>query len=114
VRVEQELSMEQCRKILRQIAWRAQYRARKQQAKELLVYENWDGIHQDADVITDLFVQELLAQIPSSKGQYIIQRTLLDGFTEKEVAASLNMSQQGVSKWKKKGIQMLREHFDHS
>lgn len=105
------LTREDCRKLLRQIAWRVQYRARKQAAKEMLVFEEMEVVHQDADVIADLFVQELLETIPSSKGRFIIQRTLLDGCTEKEVAAALHMTQQGVSKWKKKGMEILKEHL---
>jgi len=51
----------------------------------------------------DNLYQGMLLMIPSEKARYIVKRLYLDGYTEKEVATELQLSQQAVSKWKKNG-----------
>ncbi|WP_157373512.1 MULTISPECIES: helix-turn-helix domain-containing protein [Thermobacillus] len=57
------------------------------------------GYNFTSDVITTIYIKELLLMIPSEKARYIVKRLYLDGYTEKEVATELQLSQQAVSKW---------------
>ncbi|WP_414858851.1 sigma factor-like helix-turn-helix DNA-binding protein [Paenibacillus sp. Soil787] len=56
----------------------------------------------------NIYVVELVQSIQSEKGRYVIKRIYLDGLNEKEVANELQISQQAVSKWKKKGLETMR------
>ena len=60
-------------------------------------------------VITSMFIKEMLQMIPSEKARFIVKRLYLNGYTEKEVANELQISQQAVSKWKKKAFKSIRE-----
>ncbi|MNL75584.1 hypothetical protein D3C87_2014130 [compost metagenome] len=62
-------------------------------------------------VISELFVDELLETIPWEKCRYIIKKTVIEGMAEHEVARELHMTQQGVSKWKRKGLEILKEYL---
>lgn len=48
------------------------------------------------------------------KMQVYHQKTVIEGMPEQEVAAELQMTQQGVSKWKRKGLEVLKENLTHS
>lgn len=102
-----------CTRTIKRMAWRLQYRVRRQREKEQLFPHN---LHETAydfstTLVSDLYVRELLDQIPSPKCQYIIRRILIDGLTEREVSIEVNLSQQAVSKWKRKGLETLRSHI---
>ena len=105
------ISVENYRKLLRRAAWRLQYKARNQQLKECyLLFES--QVHDsgfEAEILSNVYIKELLDSIPWEKCRYIIRRTIIDGMTEQEVACELNMTQQGVNKWKKKGLELLRQ-----
>jgi len=105
-----------CRKLLKQAAWRLQYKVRIQQNREYIVSsENEIGISSfDTELISDMFVMELLEEIPWEKSRYIIRRIIIEGLTEKEVAVELHITQQGVNKWKRKGLEILRKNLSHS
>ncbi|MNO04839.1 hypothetical protein D3C81_2260000 [compost metagenome] len=62
-------------------------------------------------VLSEIYVEELLDVIPWEKCRYIVKRTIIEGISERHVAADLNMTQQGVSKWKKKGLEILKQHL---
>ncbi|MNJ63462.1 hypothetical protein D3C77_593640 [compost metagenome] len=49
----------------------------------------------------------MINALPSSTGRTIIYKIYMQDKTEREVALELNMSQQGVNKWKRKMIQEL-------
>lgn len=105
--------VETCRKLLKRSAWRIQYKTRIQQIREcnpLFDNQIYDNSFESM-VISELFVDELLGMIPWEKCRYIIKRTVIDGKSEKEVASDLNMTQQGVSKWKRKGLDILKEYL---
>lgn len=107
-----EASVETCRKLLKQAAWRIQYKTRMQQVRECNpLFENqfYDNSFEKM-VLSNIYVDELLEVIPWEKCRYIIKRTVIDGLPEKTVAIDLNMTQQGVSKWKRKGLEILKEH----
>lgn len=103
-------------KNLQRAAWRLQYQTRKQLTREIAIqvelYSSSPSFALQVD--SDIYVQELINQLPSEKARYIFRRLFVDGLTEQEVALELNMSQQAVSKWKKKGVSIMREKMSHS
>lgn len=105
-----------CRKLLRQAAWRLQYRVRIQRSREYIVsFDHEIGTSSfDTELISDMFVKELLEEIPWEKSRYVIQRIVIEGLTEKEVAFELHITQQGVNKWKRKGLEILRKNLSRS
>ncbi|HEX2928051.1 MAG TPA: sigma-70 family RNA polymerase sigma factor [Ruminiclostridium sp.] len=106
-----DISVENCRRLLRRAAWRIQYKARIQQSKERqMIFENqaYDSGF-ESDVLSKFYVKELLETIPWEKCRFILERTIINGLTEQEVAIELHMTQQGVNKWKKKGLALLRQ-----
>ncbi|MNC26885.1 hypothetical protein D3C76_391850 [compost metagenome] len=108
--------VETCRKLLKRSAWRIQYKTRIQLIRESSpLYDNqlYDNSFESM-VISELFVDELLEMIPWEKCRYIIKKTVIDGLAEQEVASELHMTQQGVSKWKRKGLEILRENLINS
>ncbi|WP_252989785.1 sigma factor-like helix-turn-helix DNA-binding protein [Brevibacillus panacihumi] len=59
-------------------------------------------------VDSELFVEELLQSLPD-KARFIIQKVVIEGIPEKEVAKQLNLSQQRVNAYKQKTLKMLKE-----
>lgn len=107
------VSVETCRRLLKRAAWRIQYKTRMQQVRECNpLYDNqfFDNSFEKM-VLSEIYVEELLDVIPWEKCRYIVKRTVIDGLSERHVAADLNMTQQGVSKWKKKGLEILKQHL---
>lgn len=111
-----DISVENCRKLLRRAAWRIQYKTRIKQIRECqMIFE--DQAYEtgfETEILSKIFVEELLSTIPWEKCRFIIERTVIDGLTEKEVAYQLQITQQGVNKWKKRGLEMLREKLMNS
>jgi DNA-directed RNA polymerase specialized sigma subunit len=108
-----DISVENCRKLLRRAAWRIQYKARTQQSREYhMVFESqaYDSGF-EAEILSKFYVKELLDTIPWEKCRFILQRTIIDEMTEKEVAVELHITQQGVNKWKKKGLELLKQNL---
>jgi DNA-directed RNA polymerase specialized sigma24 family protein len=104
-----------CQTLLKRIAWRLQYRIRAQHARELLIsVESREQAAFSGSLVSKLYVEDLIMQVPSDKGRYILRRLILDAMTEKEIAAELQISQQAVNKWKAKSIQIIREYLTHS
>lgn len=68
----------------------------------------------DVEVLSEMYVKELLDGIPWEKCRYIIRRIVIEGLTEKEVASELQITQQAVNKWKKKGLEVLRQNLSNS
>ncbi|MFM9327217.1 sigma-70 family RNA polymerase sigma factor [Paenibacillus mesotrionivorans] len=107
------VSVETCRQLLKRAAWRIQYKTRMQQVRECNpLYDNqfFDNSFEKM-VLSEIYVEELLDVIPWEKCRYIVKRTIIEGISERHVAADLNMTQQGVSKWKKKGLEILKQHL---
>ncbi len=108
-----DISVENCRKLLRRAAWRIQYKARVQQAKECqIIFENQAyNCGFETEILSKLYVKELLDTIPWEKCRFILEKTIIEEMTEKEVALELQMTQQGVNKWKKKRLELLRKNL---
>jgi DNA-directed RNA polymerase specialized sigma subunit len=106
----------ECRKSLRRFAWRLQYRVRVTKNKELISTKMDVGVSASftSELVSDLYIQELLNQIPNEKGKEVIRKVVIEGMTEREVAEELNMTQQAVSKCKIKAIELLRKAVGHS
>jgi DNA-directed RNA polymerase specialized sigma subunit len=98
--------IEKCQQVLRRFAWRMQYRARKQMNHEFLSIDL--DYAQETEGGLNIYIVELIESIQSKKGRYIIKRIYIDGLNEREVANELRISQQAVSKWKKKGLETMR------
>ncbi|WP_252863250.1 hypothetical protein [Paenibacillus riograndensis] len=109
--------LETCRKLLKRSAWRIQYKTRIQLIRESSplydnqLYDSGSDSSFETMVISELFVDELLETIPWEKCRYIIKKTVIEGMAEHEVARELHMTQQGVSKWKRKGLEILKEYL---
>ncbi|MBM7109692.1 hypothetical protein SAM19_03095 [Brevibacillus laterosporus] len=108
-----EILITKCQKILQRIAWNLQYRARKRNSKELFLSEEIVLSSCDDKEYSALYLEDIFQQIPSDKGKYIIRKIIVDGFTERELANELNMTQQGVHKCKKKYLALLRQKKGH-
>jgi RNA polymerase sigma factor (sigma-70 family) len=104
---------EHCRKVLKRIAWRLQYAAKKRLYRETVIKEGMRGTEAIEDNLSDLYVQEVLMQLPE-KARTIIKHVVLQGMTEEQVAKKLNMTRQGVSKCKNKYLRQLAEKLTRS
>lgn len=108
-----DLPQEICRKLLKQAAWRIQYKIRIQHIREsiaLLDYQT-SNYSFEAEIISQIYVKEIVNSIPWEKSRYVIQKNIIEGLTEKEIANELQISQQAVNKWKKKGLAVLRQNL---
>jgi len=106
-----ETVLDDCIQILKRIAWKIQYNARKIKKAECELTEGAIVGRQYEDNHMDLFIEELLSNIPSDKGKQIVKKIVIDGYTEKEVASYMNMSQQGVNKCKVASLNQLRSNL---
>ncbi|SNT22732.1 hypothetical protein SAMN05446037_10575 [Anaerovirgula multivorans] len=110
----EEITKQECVRILKRIAWKLQYSSKKTYKKECPLIQEAIGRELDVDtVLFNIYLEEILESIPSNKGRYIIKHTIIDGYSEKEVARQLNITQQGVNKWKKKYVNQLRQQMKH-
>jgi RNA polymerase sigma factor (sigma-70 family) len=111
---DQSLLLVQYRQALQRFAWRIQYRTRKQTNREILSidFDHFKNTHNDfSDLLSNIQAEELIQTINSEKGRHIIKRIYIDGLKEKEVADELRISQQAVSKWKKKSLERMRQQL---
>lgn len=99
-------------KELKRIAWRLQYRARTERARELLLDTNIrmiSGSSPEQEAISRMNIEYILGLIPSDTGRIVIRLFYLEDRSEAEIAKKLNMSQQAVNKWRRKAIKSLSE-----
>jgi len=95
---------------LRKIAWRLQYRARMERKRETAVAVERlpSGSSLTAEVEGRIWLEQVLDGLPSSTGKRIMCGIYVEGQTERQIAARLHMSQQGVSRWKRRMLDHLR------
>lgn len=93
---------------LYRIAWRLQYKAKVIRRRETSFFGMEPAELRTFTTESDnkIVVEELLNDLPA-QGSTILRKLYIEDKTEKEVAGLLNMTQQAVSKWKKKMIQQL-------
>lgn len=106
-----ELLIEECRRVLRRIAWRLQYQAKKISTRELPIIENICGQNQMSSVDSKLHLEEMLNSLPD-KARFIIEQVVINGVPEEIVAQHLGISQQGVNKYKRKYLGILRKKLE--
>lgn len=98
------------RKELKRIGWRVQYKEKIKNKKEII---NQDFLFLTTNftnkVDNEIFINGLLSNLSSDVGRKIIEAIYIEGVTEKQVAKQLNMSQQGVNKWKRKMLKELSQ-----
>jgi RNA polymerase sigma factor (sigma-70 family) len=98
---------ERCKSEIYRIGWRLQYRARKIRNKECSFYDHsLSGAGFVASSEERIWVRQLIDTLPP-QGKIIIYKLYIQDLTEAEVARQLNISQQGVNKWKRKMISQL-------
>lgn len=103
-----EIMKEHFRKVLSRIAWRLQYSAKKRFVREFSIVEEILGEDSTSSVVSQIYIQELLKQIPD-KASFIIRSIIIEGMTEEEVAKKLKITRQGVSKCKNKYLRVLAQ-----
>jgi len=102
--------VEQYRKELYRIGWRIQYRARVISNREIVKEEREFYTTSFTDgVDNELYIEDLINSLPSTTGKKIIYELYINDKTEAQVARELNMTQQAVSKWKKKMLKHLSQ-----
>ncbi|MFC0212219.1 RNA polymerase sigma factor [Paenibacillus chartarius] len=106
-------NLDQCVQMLKRIAWRLQYQEKKRRKRErvtspehFLFYGNRTCSFQDP--LSDIRVQELLHLVTSDTAKEILRKSYLEDKTEKDIAIEMQISQQAVNKWKKKGLMSIR------
>lgn len=106
---KQTFIIERYRREVYRIGWRLQYRSKKIRSYETHLY-NDIYIRQESSGISHnrIWLQEEISKLPE-KGRMIIDKLYMQGMTESEVARQLEMSQQAVSKWKKRMLQQLSQ-----
>lgn len=100
----------ECLQMLKRIAWRLQYRAKCQRKKEITIAPDnvlYSSFKNQTDLLSKLYVEELVGLIPSDNARRVIKKIYIEDKTEKVVALELNMTQQAVNKWKKRGLSMI-------
>ena len=100
----------ECLQTLKRIAWRLQYRAKIERKKEITVAPDnvvYSSFADPTDILSRLYVEELICHIPSDQARRVIMKIYVEDKTEKTVASELNMTQQAVNKWKKRGLNMI-------
>jgi RNA polymerase sigma factor (sigma-70 family) len=90
------------------IGWRLQYRAKKIKRQENS-YDDKLAVPSFTESSDNKIAAEQLISMLSPYERSILQKIYLEGLTEAEVARQLNISQQGVHKWKRKLIQRLSQ-----
>ncbi|OBA07233.1 hypothetical protein A9P44_10195 [Paenibacillus polymyxa] len=89
------------------IGWRLQYREKKIRNRECSLHNNDPSCENFSTLVEEkIWIKQILSGLPK-KGELIIKKLYLEGLTEAEVAEQLHISQQAVSKWKRKMIQKL-------
>lgn len=96
---------------LKRAAWRLQYKMKTQNYRESipLLDNAYIDYKCESEIVSKLYIKELLNTLTSNKEQYVITRIVIQGATEKEVAKELKISQQGVNKCKRKALETLRK-----
>lgn len=101
--------IEEYRKKLRQAAWRLQYYERKRLRNELVfdyIQKETHGVDL-TNLIEEMGLHEAIQLIPYPQGRAIIYELFVNDKTEKELAKEMQVTQQAVSKWKRKSLKYL-------
>jgi len=108
-----EIMKENCKRVLRRIAWRLQYVSKKRYTREVAMIEQVMGEDSMGTIVSQVYIEQLLHQLPD-QARYIIKSIIIDGMTEEEVARKLKMTRQGVNKCKNKYLRLLAQKLSRS
>ncbi|QLG43063.1 helix-turn-helix domain-containing protein [Paenibacillus sp. E222] len=106
---EQQTIYQRYKEELYRIGWRVQYRAKNIRKRELPIYNDQilnTNFTKHAE--NKILVEQILKYLPEL-GKYVMIKLYIEGYSEKEVASQMNISQQAVNKWKKKMLKHLSE-----
>ncbi|MFN3421088.1 MAG: sigma-70 family RNA polymerase sigma factor, partial [Armatimonadota bacterium] len=84
--------------------------ARDEEDAQLLLEEISNEIN-NATFWWRIEVRDVLSRLPAEE-HYLLERLFIDGATESEIAAELNISQPKVNRWKQKVLQKLRQMLE--
>lgn len=101
------------RTALRRIFWRMIYHEKKKRKRGCQLHEQLQ-MPLSYEIEIRVYLSELMNSIDSPTGKYIIQKIVLDGFMEREVAYDLKITQQAVNKYKKNYLAMLAKQLKRS
>lgn len=100
---------------LQRIAWRLQYRTRTRLRRELPILYDFSSSPSFAEEVDSrLLVEQWIHSLASEKEQDIIRSLFIEEKTERQVAQQFNISQQAVSKWKKKALQSIYQKMNYA
>jgi len=105
-----EETIDNYRHELQRTAWRVAYYQRERYRKEVIGIEI-EHLCRPAEPCSREIargLREYMELIPFDKGRQVIESIFIEGKTEAETAESMQISQQGVSKWKRKSLEHLR------
>jgi len=105
-----EETIDNYRQELQRTAWRVAYHQRARYRKERIGIET-EILSLPAELCSrevERGLTEYMELIPFDKGKQVIESIFMEGKTEAETAESMQISQQGVSKWKRKSLEHLR------
>ncbi|CAM5780328.1 MULTISPECIES: sigma factor-like helix-turn-helix DNA-binding protein [Brevibacillus] len=92
---------------IKRTAWKLQYQAKKQYRREMFLDDHKEVPYHDS-IDSQLFVEELLNSLPERE-RFIIQRVVIEGRTEREVAQELRISRSRLHACKVQGLQRLHK-----
>ena len=106
---KQTFIIERYRREVYRIGWRLQYQTKKIRRHEACLFDVTFIQQESSDLThTRMWIRQGLSTLPE-KGRTILDRLYIQDLTEAEVAMQLHISQQAVSKWKKKMLQQLSQ-----
>ncbi|MFI8714706.1 sigma-70 family RNA polymerase sigma factor [Brevibacillus brevis] len=105
------MTKEECRQILRRIAWNLNYRERKRLRNECPILDDFGKQQSTIGSNDSLYVEELLRQLPNEKERYVIRKIVLEGFTAREVGEDLDIGERGVNQCKNRSLKKLHNYL---
>ncbi|WP_082909986.1 RNA polymerase sigma factor [Brevibacillus brevis] len=105
------MTKEECRQILRRIAWNLNYRERKRLRNECPILDDFGKQQSTIGSNDSLYVEELLRQLPNEKERYVIRKIVLEGFTAREIGEDLDIGERGVNQCKNRSLKKLHNYL---
>ncbi|WP_440116850.1 RNA polymerase sigma factor [Paenibacillus sp. QZ-Y1] len=95
---------------LKRMAWRLQYHGRKAAKQYPFTYDFTRQESFEDEIIDELNVEDILSLIDKVNGRKIIHSLYVEDKSVKEISEEMNISVQGVNKWKKKNTMDIFSH----
>ena len=92
---------------IKRVAWKIQYKAKKQYRQEIYLEDHKEVPYTDP-IDSQLFVEELLNSLPERE-RFIIRQVVIEDRTEREVAQELRISRSRLLACKVQGLKRLRK-----